>query len=165
MRSPPARRTRSSCYRLAGHCLFSLRVTLSHERGWSNGFEWDSNFVWCLMLLSWMMSCTAGIPRSLWIIWFVTYRLWPFWRNIFAITIVVIFVPSVIHHSFTYKKTLIILLFARITSFHVYVLWSLWHMHGSMWRVPRFALHFSTLCITSNHAYVITTIRHIHGTT
>jgi hypothetical protein len=60
MRSPPARRTHSSCYRSASHCLFCLFVILSHERGWSNGFEWDSNFVWCLMLLSWMTSQTVG---------------------------------------------------------------------------------------------------------
>ena len=74
MKSPPARRTLLPCYRSAGHRLFSLRVTLSPERGWSNGFEWNSNFVRCLMLLSWMTSCTIGIPRSLWIVSLVTYR-------------------------------------------------------------------------------------------
>jgi len=39
MRSPPARRTRSPCYRSAGHRLFSLHMALSRERGWSNGTE------------------------------------------------------------------------------------------------------------------------------
>ena len=65
MRSPPARITRSPYYRSAGHRLFSLRMTLSRGKGWSNGFEWDSSFVRCLMFLSWMTSCMAGIPRSL----------------------------------------------------------------------------------------------------
>jgi hypothetical protein len=73
MKSPPARRTRLPCYRSAGHRLFSLRVT-SPERCWSNEFEWDSNFVRCLMLLSWMTSRTVGILRSLRIIPLVTYR-------------------------------------------------------------------------------------------
>jgi hypothetical protein len=73
MRSPPAKRTRSPCYRSVGHRLFSPRVT-SRGRCWSNGFEWDSNFIRCLMLLSWMTPCTVGIPRSVWIISLVTYR-------------------------------------------------------------------------------------------
>ena len=73
MRSPPARRSRSPYYRSAGHRLFSLRMT-SRGRSRSSGFEWDSNFVRCLILLSWMTSCTAGIPRSLWIISLVKYR-------------------------------------------------------------------------------------------
>ena len=72
-RSPPARRSHSLYYMSAGHCLFSLRMT-SCGRGWSSGFEWDSNFVRCLILLSWMTSCTVGIPRSLWIISLVRYR-------------------------------------------------------------------------------------------
>ena len=74
MRSPPARRSRWPYYRSAGHRLFSLRVTLSRGRGCSNGLECDSNFVRCLILLSWMTSCTVGIPRSLWIISSVTYH-------------------------------------------------------------------------------------------
>jgi hypothetical protein len=73
MRSPPAR-SRRPCYRSAGHRLFSLRMTLSRGRGWSNGLECDSKLVRCLILLSWMTSCTAGIPRSLWIISLVTYH-------------------------------------------------------------------------------------------
>jgi len=72
--SPPARGSILPYYRSAGHRLFSLRMTLSRGRGWSNGLECDSKFVRCLILLSWMTSCTAGIPRSLWIISLVTYR-------------------------------------------------------------------------------------------
>jgi hypothetical protein len=67
------RRSHSLYYRSAGHRPFSLRM-MSCGRGWSNGFEWDSNFVRCLILLSWMNSSTVGIPRSLWIISLVTYR-------------------------------------------------------------------------------------------
>ena len=74
MRSPPARRSSWPYYRSAGHRLFSLRMTLSRGRGWSNGLECDSKFVRCLILLSWITSCTVGIPRSLWIISLVTYR-------------------------------------------------------------------------------------------
>jgi hypothetical protein len=74
MKSPPVWRSRSPCYRSADHCRFSLRMTLSRERGWSNWFERDSNFVRCLKLLPWMISCTVGIPRSLWIIALVTYH-------------------------------------------------------------------------------------------
>jgi len=73
MRSPPARRSHWPCYRSAGCRLFSLHMTLSHGRGRSNGLECDSKFVRCLVLLSWMTSCTVGIPRSLWIISLVTY--------------------------------------------------------------------------------------------
>jgi len=73
MRSPPARRSRWPYCRSAGHHLFRLRMTLSHGRGCSNGLECDSKFVRCLVLLSWMTSCAAGIPRSLWIISLVTY--------------------------------------------------------------------------------------------
>jgi hypothetical protein len=72
--SSPIATSRSPYYRSDGHSLFSLRMTLSLGRGWSNGFEWDSNFVRCLTLLSWMTSCTVGIPRSLWIMSLVTYR-------------------------------------------------------------------------------------------
>ena len=74
MRYPPARRSRSPYYTSAGHRLFSLRTTLSRGRGWSSGFEWDSSFVRCLILLARMISCTVGIPRSLWIISLVTCR-------------------------------------------------------------------------------------------
>jgi hypothetical protein len=42
LRSPPARRSRSPYYRSAGHRLFSLHMSSSRSRGWSNGFEWDS---------------------------------------------------------------------------------------------------------------------------
>ena len=73
MRSHPARRSRSPYHRSAGHRLFSLRMTLSRGRSWSNGLEWDSSFLQCLIFLSWMTSCTVGIPRSLWIISLVTY--------------------------------------------------------------------------------------------
>ena len=72
MRSPPARRSLSPFWRSVGHRLFTLHM-MSRGRGWSNGFEWDSSFVRCLMLLSWMTSCTVGIARSLWIISLVTY--------------------------------------------------------------------------------------------
>ena len=48
-------------------------MTLSRGRVWSNGFESDSNFVRCLILLTWMTLCTVGIPRSLWIMSLVTY--------------------------------------------------------------------------------------------
>jgi len=74
MRSPPARRSRWPYYRSAGHRLFSQRMTLSRGRVWSNGLECDSKVVQCLILLSWMASCTAGIPRSLWIISLVTFH-------------------------------------------------------------------------------------------
>jgi hypothetical protein len=74
MSSPPARGSRPPFYRSAGYRLFSLRMTSSRSRGWDNGFEWDSTLVWCLILLSWMTLCTAGIPRALWIIALVTYR-------------------------------------------------------------------------------------------
>jgi hypothetical protein len=74
MRSFPGRRSRWPYYRSAGHRLFSLRMTLSRGRGWSNGLECDSKFVRCLILLAWMTPCTDGIPRSLWIISLVTYR-------------------------------------------------------------------------------------------
>ena len=74
MRSPPARRSRWPYYKSVGHRLFSLRMTLSRGRGWSNGLECDSKLVWCLILLSWMTSCTVGIPRSLWIMSLVTYH-------------------------------------------------------------------------------------------
>ena len=74
MRSPPARRSRSPYYRSAGHRLFRLCMTLSRGRGWSNGFEWDSNLVRCLLLVSWMTLCTVVILRSLSIISLVTYR-------------------------------------------------------------------------------------------
>ena len=46
----------------------------SRRRGWSNGFERDSNFVRCFIPLSWMTSCTVRMPRSLWIILLVTYH-------------------------------------------------------------------------------------------
>ena len=68
VRSPPARRSRRPCYRSAGHCLFNLRMTSSRGRGWSSGFGCEANFVRCWILLSWMTSCTVGMPRSLWII-------------------------------------------------------------------------------------------------
>ena len=74
MRSPPARRTRWPYYRSAGHRLFSLRMTLSRGRCRSNGLECDSKFVRCLILLSWMTSCTVRIRKSLWIISLVTYH-------------------------------------------------------------------------------------------
>ena len=74
IRSPPVSRSRWPYYRSAGHRLVSLRMALPRGRGWSNGLECDSKFVRCLILLSWMTSCTAGIPRTLWIIWLVTYR-------------------------------------------------------------------------------------------
>jgi hypothetical protein len=74
MRSPPARRSRRPCYRSAGHRLFNLRMTSSRGRGCSSGFGCEASFVRCLMLLSWMTSCTVGIPRSLWIISLVTYH-------------------------------------------------------------------------------------------
>jgi len=73
MKSPPAR-SHSSYYRSAGHRLFSLHMTLSRGRSWSNEFEWDSNFVRCFIPLSWMTSFTVGIPRSLWIVSLVTYH-------------------------------------------------------------------------------------------
>jgi hypothetical protein len=72
MRSPAVRRSCWPYYRSAGHRLFSLCIT-SHGRGWSNGLECDSKFVQCLKLVLWMTSCTAEIPRSLWIISLVTY--------------------------------------------------------------------------------------------
>jgi len=74
MMSPPARRSRWPYYRSAGHRLFSLRMTLSRGRRWSNGLECDPKFVRCLILLSWMTSCTVGRPRSLWMISLVTYH-------------------------------------------------------------------------------------------
>jgi len=74
MRSRPARRFSWPYYRSADHHLFSLRMTLSHGRGWSNGLECDSKSVQCLILLSWMTSCTVGIPRSLWSISLFTYH-------------------------------------------------------------------------------------------
>jgi hypothetical protein len=74
MRSPPARRSRRPCYRSAGHRLFNLRMTSSHGRVWNSVFGCEVSFVRCLILLSWMTSCTVGIPRSLWIISLVTYR-------------------------------------------------------------------------------------------
>jgi len=74
MRSPQERRSRWPYYGSAGHRLFSLRMTLSRGRGWSNGLECDSKFVRCLILLSWMTSYTGGTPRSLWIISLVTYH-------------------------------------------------------------------------------------------
>ena len=49
-------------------------MTLSRGRGWNNGLECDSKFVQCLIFLSWMTSCTVGIPRFLWIISLVTYH-------------------------------------------------------------------------------------------
>ena len=48
-------------------------MTLSRGRSCSSGFEWDSSFVRCLILLTWMTSCTVGIPRSLRIVSLVTY--------------------------------------------------------------------------------------------
>jgi hypothetical protein len=72
MRSPPARRSRRPCYRSAGHRLFNLRMTPSRGRVWSSGFGCEASFVRCLILLSWMTSCTVGIPRSLWIVSLVT---------------------------------------------------------------------------------------------
>ena len=74
MRSPPARWSRSPCYRSAGHRRFGLRTTLSRGMGWSSGFEWVSGLIRCLTLLAWMTSCTVGIPRSSWIIAMVTCR-------------------------------------------------------------------------------------------
>jgi hypothetical protein len=74
MRSPPVRRSRRPCYRSAGHHLFNLHMTSSHGRGWNSGFGCEVSFVRCLILLSWMTSCTVGIPRSLWIISLVTYH-------------------------------------------------------------------------------------------
>ena len=74
MRSPPARRSRSPYYRSAVHRRFSLRTTLSRGMGWSRGFECASGFIRCLIVLAWMTSCTAGIPRSSWIIALVTYH-------------------------------------------------------------------------------------------
>jgi hypothetical protein len=74
MRSPPARRSRRPCYRSADHRLFNLHTLSSHGRGWSNGFGREVSFVRCLILLSWMTSCTVGISRSLWIISLVTYH-------------------------------------------------------------------------------------------
>ena len=74
MRSPPARGSRWPFYRLAGHRFFSLRLTLSRGRGWSNVLECDSKFVRCVILIWWMTSCTVGTPRSLGIISLVTYR-------------------------------------------------------------------------------------------
>jgi len=60
MRSPPARGSRWPFYRLAGHRFFSLRLTLSRGRGWSNVLECDSKFVRCVILIWWMTSCTVG---------------------------------------------------------------------------------------------------------
>jgi hypothetical protein len=74
MRSPPTRRSRRPCYRSAGHRLFNLHMTSSRGRCWSSGFGCEVSFVRCLLLLSWMISCTVGIPRSLWIISLVTYH-------------------------------------------------------------------------------------------
>ena len=47
---------------------------LSRGRSCSNALECDSKFVRCLILLSWMTSCTGGIPRSLWIISLFTHH-------------------------------------------------------------------------------------------
>jgi hypothetical protein len=74
MRSSPARRSRRPCYRSAGHRLFNLRMTSSRGRGWSIGFGCAASFVQCLILLSWMTSCTVEITRSLWIIALVKFR-------------------------------------------------------------------------------------------
>jgi hypothetical protein len=74
MRSHPARRSRSPCYRSAGHRLCNLRMTSSLGRCWSGGFGCEASFVRCLILLSWMTACTVGILRSLWIISLVTYH-------------------------------------------------------------------------------------------
>jgi hypothetical protein len=74
MRSSPAKRSRWPYYRSAGHRPFSLRMTLSRGRSWSNGLECDSKFIRCLILLSCMTSCTVGISRSLWIISLFTYH-------------------------------------------------------------------------------------------
>ena len=70
MPSTPAR-SRSPYYTSAGQRHFSLRMT-SRGGSWSRGFEWDSNFVRCLILLTRMISCTAGILRPSWIISLVT---------------------------------------------------------------------------------------------
>ena len=72
IRSPPARRSHSPYYKSAGHHLCRLRMVLSRGRGWNNKF--DSILLRCLILLPWMISCTVGIPRSLWIISLVTYH-------------------------------------------------------------------------------------------
>jgi hypothetical protein len=74
MRSPPERRSRSPYCGSTGHRFFSFRMASSRGRGWRNGFKWESVLVRCLILMSWMSSCTVGIPRSLWIISLVTYR-------------------------------------------------------------------------------------------
>jgi len=74
MRSPLARGSHSQHSRSAGHHPFSLCMASSCGRGWSNRFEWDSILVSCLILLSWMTSCTVGIPMSLWIISLVKYH-------------------------------------------------------------------------------------------
>ena len=70
-RSPTKRRPRSPHYRSAGQRLFSLWRRRVGGVG-INRFEWDSVLVRCLILLSWMSSCTVGIPTSLWIISLVT---------------------------------------------------------------------------------------------
>ena len=67
-------RSRWPYYRSAGQRLFSLRMTLSRGSGWRSGFECDSSYLRCLIRLSWMTSCTVGMPRSLWIIALVTYQ-------------------------------------------------------------------------------------------
>ena len=74
MRSPPARGSRWPYYRSAGPRLFSLHMTIPHGMGWRNGSECDSKFVWCLIPLSRMTSCTDGIRSSLWIMSLVTYH-------------------------------------------------------------------------------------------
>jgi hypothetical protein len=74
MRSPPARRSRRPCYKSAGRCRFNLCMMSSRGRVWNSGFGCEASFVRCLILLSWMTSCTVGIPRSLWIISLVTYH-------------------------------------------------------------------------------------------
>jgi hypothetical protein len=74
MKFPPARRSRAPFYRSAGHRRFSLHKTVSRERDWSSGFEWDCSRARCLVLLPWMTSWIAGIPRSVWSVALVTYR-------------------------------------------------------------------------------------------
>jgi len=74
MRSLPARRSRSPNYRSAGPRCFSFRTKLSRGIGWSSGFEQVYGFIRCLILLVWMTCCTAGLPRSSWIIVLMTYH-------------------------------------------------------------------------------------------
>ena len=82
MRSPTARSRSPNC-RSAGHRHFSLRTKLSRGMGWGRWFEWVASFIRCLVLVTWMTSCTVGIPWFSWIIALLTYHgAWTIARNI-----------------------------------------------------------------------------------